>query len=217
MKTVKPFSKTCYSGNLILDSSPVADNEREDRRRGESRRRERTRVSRWIRLEVQVPGRPKEVRATPACGCGARATIGFKGRPKTKLWSTYFRGRIRYDLIPLIYATLSRHSSWLPHAPLLSSGDALCSSPPSKSPTRGDAGNPFRLSTSASRTMVGMSRPSKRTRILPASTEDIEKDLHRSPLEYLAYQPEEGIDALRRLLRVFSLSSSETPFAISRR
>lgn len=30
MKTVKPFAKTCYSENLILDSSPVADNERED-------------------------------------------------------------------------------------------------------------------------------------------------------------------------------------------
>jgi hypothetical protein len=30
MKTVKPFSKTCYSENLVLDSSPVADNERED-------------------------------------------------------------------------------------------------------------------------------------------------------------------------------------------
>jgi len=30
MKSVKPFSKTCYSENLILDSSPVADKERED-------------------------------------------------------------------------------------------------------------------------------------------------------------------------------------------
>jgi len=30
MKSVKPFCKTCYSENLILDSSPVADNERED-------------------------------------------------------------------------------------------------------------------------------------------------------------------------------------------
>jgi hypothetical protein len=30
MKVVKPFSKTCYSENLVLDSSPVADKERED-------------------------------------------------------------------------------------------------------------------------------------------------------------------------------------------
>ena len=30
MKNVKPFSKTCYSENLVLDTSPVADNERED-------------------------------------------------------------------------------------------------------------------------------------------------------------------------------------------
>jgi len=30
MKTVKPFAKTCYSENLVLESSPVADKERED-------------------------------------------------------------------------------------------------------------------------------------------------------------------------------------------
>jgi hypothetical protein len=30
MKTVKPFSRTCYSENLVLESSPVADKERED-------------------------------------------------------------------------------------------------------------------------------------------------------------------------------------------
>jgi len=30
MKSVKPFSKTCYSENLVLDTSPVADKERED-------------------------------------------------------------------------------------------------------------------------------------------------------------------------------------------
>jgi hypothetical protein len=30
MKSVKPFSKSCYSENLVLDSSPVADKERED-------------------------------------------------------------------------------------------------------------------------------------------------------------------------------------------
>jgi hypothetical protein len=30
MKSVKPFARTCYSENLVLDSSPVADKERED-------------------------------------------------------------------------------------------------------------------------------------------------------------------------------------------
>jgi len=30
MKSVRPFSRTCYSENLVLDSSPVADKERED-------------------------------------------------------------------------------------------------------------------------------------------------------------------------------------------
>ena len=48
------------------------------------------------------------------------------------------------------------------------------------------------------------------------STEDFEKGLHRSLLEHLAYQPEEDIDALRRVLEAFSFSSPETPFAISR-
>jgi hypothetical protein len=30
MKSVKPFSKTCYSENLVLDPSPVTGKERED-------------------------------------------------------------------------------------------------------------------------------------------------------------------------------------------
>jgi len=30
MKSVKPFCRTCYSENLVLESSPVADKERED-------------------------------------------------------------------------------------------------------------------------------------------------------------------------------------------
>lgn len=72
MKSVKPFSKTCYSENLVLDASPVADKEREDGSLIDGG--EKTAAGEGqspafhggLGLRFKFPGDPKKYVATPA-------------------------------------------------------------------------------------------------------------------------------------------------------
>jgi hypothetical protein len=184
MKTVKPFSKTCYSENLILDTSPVADNEREDgslidggRKVGEGNA---PAFHGGLGLKFKFPGDPKKLREAS----------------KTKLWTTYFRVHGRH-LTLLRYPQATRFVQ---------------------------VGLPNRLRGEMWETLSGsiylrFTNPGRYKQILEenkgrtsTSTEDIEKDLHRSLPEYLAYQSEEGIGALRRVLQAFSYNNPETGY-----
>ncbi|KAK0488526.1 rab-GTPase-TBC domain-containing protein [Armillaria novae-zelandiae] len=181
MKAVKGFVKTCYSEALVPTTSSVADQERED--------------GSLISQEKEHP-EPRET--TYHGGLGLR--FKFPGDPKKlreaskiKLWTNYLRTHGR-NLTLLRYPQCTRLVQ---------------------------VGLPNRLRGEMWETLSGsiflrFSNPGYYDRILEenkgrtsTSTEDIEKDLHRSLPEYAGYQSEEGIGALRRVLQAYSFKNPE--------
>ncbi|KAI0064014.1 TBC-domain-containing protein [Artomyces pyxidatus] len=184
MKSVKGFSKTCYSENLVLESSPVADNEREDGSLidgGEKVGDGGAPIFHGgLGLRFKFPGDPKKLREAS----------------KTKLWTNYLRVHGRH-LTLLRYPQCTRLVQ---------------------------VGLPNRLRGEMWETLSGsiylrFANPGTYEQILEenkgrnnTSTEEIEKDLHRSLPEFPAYQSEEGIGALRRVLQAYSFKNPETGY-----
>ncbi|KAJ6580842.1 rab-GTPase-TBC domain-containing protein [Mycena capillaripes] len=181
MRAVKGFVKTCYSEALISTTSHVADNEREDGS---------------LISEEKDDATPRE--STYHGGLGLK--FKFPGDPKKlreaskiKLWMQYLQAHGR-NLTLLRYPQCTRLVQ---------------------------VGLPNRLRGEMWETLSGsiylrFSNPGfyqalldKNTGRTTTSTEDIEKDLHRSLPEYAGYQSEEGISALRRVLQAYSFKNPE--------
>ncbi|KZP13221.1 TBC-domain-containing protein [Athelia psychrophila] len=181
MKAVKSFVKTCYSEALVPDESSVGDNEREDGS---------------LISEEKAGAPPRET--TYHGGLGLK--YKFPGDPKKlreaskiKLWTTYLRSHGR-NLTLLRYPQCTRLVQ---------------------------VGLPNRLRGEMWETLSGslylrLANPgvyeqtlAQNTGRVTTSTEDIEKDLHRSLPEYAGYQNEEGIGALRRVLQAYSFKNPE--------
>ncbi|KAJ7498098.1 rab-GTPase-TBC domain-containing protein [Mycena galericulata] len=181
MRAVKGFVKTCYSEALVSTTSHVADNERED--------------GSLISEEKDDPT-PRE--STYHGGLGLK--FKFPGDPKKlreaskiKLWTQYLRVHGR-NLTLLRYPQCTRLVQ---------------------------VGLPNRLRGEMWETLSGsiylrFSNPGfyeqlleKNTGRTTTSTEDIEKDLHRSLPEYAGYQSQDGISALRRVLQAYSFKNPE--------
>ncbi|KAF8972702.1 rab-GTPase-TBC domain-containing protein [Flammula alnicola] len=180
MKLVKSFVKTCYSEVLVSESSNAVDNERED---GSLITDEKDGSSQGVSYQG---------------GLGLK--FKFPGDPKKlreaskiKLWTTYLRTHGR-NLTLLRYPQCTRLVQ---------------------------VGLPNRLRGEMWETLSGSiylrySNPGYYERLLEehkgttsTSTEDIEKDLHRSLPEYAGYQSEEGINSLRRVLRAYTYMNPE--------
>ncbi|KIK07869.1 hypothetical protein K443DRAFT_86394 [Laccaria amethystina LaAM-08-1] len=180
MKLVKSFVKTCYSEVLVSTSSIVGENERED----------------GSLINEDKDAESQDI----AYHGGLGLKFKFPGDPKKlreaskiKLWTTYLRSHGR-NLTLLRYPQCTRLVQ---------------------------VGLPNRLRGEMWETLSGsiylrFSNPGYYDQLLAeytgstsTSTEDIEKDLHRSLPEYAGYQSEAGIGALRRVLQAYSFKNPD--------
>ncbi|KAI0630783.1 TBC-domain-containing protein [Trametes polyzona] len=190
MKAVKPFVKTCYSELLVANAS-APENADEKDGGGASK------------TAASEDGGPSSPAADSMYLGGLGLKFKFPGDPKklreaskTKLWTNYLRTHGR-NLTLLRYPQCTRLIQ---------------------------VGLPNRLRGEMWETLSGslylrFENPGYYEQILAenagrtnTSTEEIEKDLHRSLPEYSAYQSEEGIGALRRVLQAYSFKNPETGY-----
>ncbi|KAI0369748.1 TBC-domain-containing protein, partial [Pilatotrama ljubarskyi] len=190
MKAVKPFVKTCYSELLVANAS-APENADEKEGGGASKG------------AASEDGGPSSPAADSMYLGGLGLKFKFPGDPKklreaskTKLWTNYLRTHGR-NLTLLRYPQCTRLIQ---------------------------VGLPNRLRGEMWETLSGslylrFENPGYYEKILAenagrtnTSTEEIEKDLHRSLPEYSAYQSEEGISALRRVLQAYSFKNPETGY-----
>ncbi|KAI0358249.1 TBC-domain-containing protein [Trametes cingulata] len=190
MKAVKPFVKTCYSELLVANAS-APENTDEKEGGGASK------------SAASEDGGPSSPAADSMYLGGLGLKFKFPGDPKklreaskTKLWTNYLRTHGR-NLTLLRYPQCTRLIQ---------------------------VGLPNRLRGEMWETLSGslylrFENPGYYEQILAenagrtnTSTEEIEKDLHRSLPEYSAYQSEEGIGALRRVLQAYSFKNPETGY-----
>ncbi|KAI0642421.1 TBC-domain-containing protein [Trametes meyenii] len=190
MKAVKPFVKTCYSELLVANAS-APENADEKDNGGASK------------SAAAEDGGPSSPAADSMYLGGLGLKFKFPGDPKklreaskTKLWTNYLRTHGR-NVTLLRYPQCTRLIQ---------------------------VGLPNRLRGEMWETLSGslylrFENPGYYEKILAdnagrtnTSTEEIEKDLHRSLPEYSAYQSEEGIGALRRVLQAYSFKNPETGY-----
>ncbi|PIL24923.1 hypothetical protein GSI_12810 [Ganoderma sinense ZZ0214-1] len=184
MKLVKGFVKTCYS-ELLVSNATAPDGVDE-------------------KAEAKVAESTQEGSASDSMYLGGLGLkFKFPGDPKklreaskTKLWTNYLRTHGR-NLTLLRYPQCTRLIQ---------------------------VGLPNRLRGEMWETLSGslylrFENPGYYNQIIAenqgrtnTSTEEIEKDLHRSLPEYSAYQSEEGISALRRVLQAYSFKNPETGY-----